>query len=206
MAHRIALRSCSLPLTASAPKDWRGLPTGQTFRTHRLAHAHSPRSECPGSRSCSRSVRDLKSLENRCLRSRGAATLLIHCALSAASACTNRRAAFARRVYPENQYCGQRHSCPWGYGLLEAIRRRHFIGGSAASLLAALEWPSLSALAASHPHDDYAFFDERFEKARRIAASWPASIGSVAVQSDITPWTDCCWIAHQVSVHCSCAA
>jgi hypothetical protein len=57
-------------------------------------------------------------------------------------------------------------------------------------LLAALEWPSLSALAASHPHDDYAFFDERFEKARRIAASWPASTGSVAVQSDITPWTD----------------
>jgi hypothetical protein len=55
-------------------------------------------------------------------------------------------------------------------------------------LLAALEWPSLPALAASHPHADYAFFDERFEKARRIAASWPASIGSVAVQSDVTPW------------------
>jgi len=54
--------------------------------------------------------------------------------------------------------------------------------------LAALEWPSLSALAASHPHEDYAFFDERFEKARRIAASWPAAIGSVAVQSDVTPW------------------
>jgi len=57
-------------------------------------------------------------------------------------------------------------------------------------LLAALEWPSLSVLAASDPHDDYVFFDERFEKARRIAASWPASIGSVAVQSDITPWID----------------
>lgn len=73
---------------------------------------------------------------------------------------------------------------------METIKRRHFVGGSAASLLAVLEWPSLPALAASPPHGDYAFFDERFEKARRIAASWPTSLGPVAVQGDITPWSD----------------
>jgi hypothetical protein len=55
-------------------------------------------------------------------------------------------------------------------------------------LIAALEWPHLSALAAPVPPDDYAFFDERFEKARRIAAAWPAAIGPIAVQGDITPW------------------
>jgi len=76
------------------------------------------------------------------------------------------------------------------YGLLEAIKRRHFVGGSAATLLAALEWPSLSVLAASAPHGDYAFFDERFANARRLAASWPSSIGTIAVQGDITPWSD----------------
>jgi len=72
------------------------------------------------------------------------------------------------------------------------MKRRHFIARSAACLLApaALEWPSLPALAAPHPHDDYAFFDERFEKARRIAAAWPTSKESVAVQGDITPWSD----------------
>jgi hypothetical protein len=75
-----------------------------------------------------------------------------------------------------------------GYGLLETIKRRHFVGGWGATLLAALEWSSLSAFAATPPHGDYAFFDERFEKARRMAASWAASIGPVAVQGDITPW------------------
>ena len=73
---------------------------------------------------------------------------------------------------------------------MEAIKRRHFIGGSAACLLAsaAVDWPARSPLAAPLPPDDFSFFDERFEKARRIAAAWPASTGSVAVQGDITPW------------------
>ena len=75
---------------------------------------------------------------------------------------------------------------------MTAVKRRHFIGGSAATLLAsaAFEWPSLPAWAASLPQGDFAFFDDRFEKARRIAASWTVSMGPVAVQSDITPWSD----------------
>jgi hypothetical protein len=72
------------------------------------------------------------------------------------------------------------------------IRRRHFIGGSAASLLVAtaFELPCLPAWAASLPQGDYAFFDDRFEAARRIAASWTVSMGPVAVQGDVTPWSD----------------
>jgi hypothetical protein len=72
---------------------------------------------------------------------------------------------------------------------LDAVNRRHFIGGSGATLLVsgALGWPQLSALAASQ--GDYAFFDDRFEMARRIAAAWPAASQSIAVQNDITPWT-----------------
>jgi hypothetical protein len=73
---------------------------------------------------------------------------------------------------------------------LDAVNRRHFIGGSAATLLAsaALGWPQLSALAASR--GDYAFFDDRFEMARRIAAAWPAASQSIAVRNDITAWRD----------------
>jgi hypothetical protein len=72
------------------------------------------------------------------------------------------------------------------------FKRRHFIGGTAATLLAsaAFEWPGLPAWAASLPQGDFAFFDERFEQARRIAASWTVSMGPVAVRSDITPWSD----------------
>ena len=75
---------------------------------------------------------------------------------------------------------------------MDSVKRRHFIGGSAATLLvaAALEWPRLPALATPPSRDDFAFFDERFEQARRIAASWPASIAPVAVQSDITAWSN----------------
>jgi hypothetical protein len=53
-----------------------------------------------------------------------------------------------------------------------------------------MDWVSLPAKAAPLRHGDFAFFDQRFEKARRIAASWPASTGPVAIQGDITPWTD----------------
>jgi hypothetical protein len=73
------------------------------------------------------------------------------------------------------------------------MKRRHFIRGATASLLvpAALELPCFPALAALCARGDYVFFDERFEKARRIAASWPASNEPVAVQGDITPvWSD----------------
>jgi hypothetical protein len=51
-----------------------------------------------------------------------------------------------------------------------------------------LEWPPFPVSAATTPRGDYAFFDHRFERARRLAASWPASIGPVAVLGDITPW------------------
>jgi hypothetical protein len=70
------------------------------------------------------------------------------------------------------------------------MKRRHFIGGSSAALLVpvALRWPESQAFATS-PHD-FAFFDDRFEKARQIAASWPTSASPVAVQGDITGWRE----------------
>jgi hypothetical protein len=73
------------------------------------------------------------------------------------------------------------------------MKRRHFIRAATASVLlpAALESRCLPALAALSPHDDYAFFDERFEQARRVVASWPAANECIPVQSDITSvWSD----------------
>jgi hypothetical protein len=69
------------------------------------------------------------------------------------------------------------------------MRRRRFIGGSFAFLLVPLvtEWRSRAALAAPAT-GDYAFFDERFDRACRIAASWPATLGPAAVRGDITRW------------------
>ncbi len=52
----------------------------------------------------------------------------------------------------------------------------------------AVETPCLGAIAALSPNDDYAFFDERFEKARRVAALWSGSNEAIAVQGDITPF------------------
>lgn len=71
---------------------------------------------------------------------------------------------------------------------MDPLNRRHFIGGSAAAMLAsgALGWPQLSARAASQ--GDYTFFDDRFEMARRMAAAWPAADEAIAVQNDITAW------------------
>jgi hypothetical protein len=37
---------------------------------------------------------------------------------------------------------------------------------------------------------EFAFFDDRFEKARQVAASWPTSTSPVAVQGDITGWRE----------------
>lgn len=73
------------------------------------------------------------------------------------------------------------------------MKRRHFIRAATASVFlpAALESQCLHALATLSLRDDYAFFDERFEEARRVAASWSASNHPIAVQGDITPlWTD----------------
>jgi len=66
------------------------------------------------------------------------------------------------------------------------MKRRHFIRSASALVLvpAALESPCFAALP---PPDDYAFFDERFGDARRLAASWWASNEPFAVQGDITP-------------------
>ncbi len=54
------------------------------------------------------------------------------------------------------------------------MKRRHFIGAATASVLVPLAAGSRSveAFAAISSHDDCAYFDERFETARRVAASW----------------------------------
>lgn len=74
------------------------------------------------------------------------------------------------------------------------MKRRHFIRAATASVFvpAVLESPCLQALATLSSHDDYAFFDERFEQARRVAASWSAASNqAIAVQGDITAlWID----------------
>jgi hypothetical protein len=68
------------------------------------------------------------------------------------------------------------------------MKRRHFIGAATASVLApvVLESQSFQALAAVSRPDDFAFFDERFEGARRAAASWTAPDRAIAVQGDVT--------------------
>jgi len=68
------------------------------------------------------------------------------------------------------------------------VKRRHFIHAATACLLlpTALK-PSVSALASGLRNRDYVFFDERFQKARRIAASWADSTRLIGVQGDITP-------------------
>lgn len=69
------------------------------------------------------------------------------------------------------------------------MNRRHFVRAVSALALvpAALESTRLAALTALSPRDGYAFFDERYEKARRVAASWLTSYEAIAVQGDITP-------------------
>jgi len=46
----------------------------------------------------------------------------------------------------------------------------------------------VASLATLSQNRDYIFFDERFQKARRIAASWSASDRLIGVQGDVTPW------------------
>jgi hypothetical protein len=72
------------------------------------------------------------------------------------------------------------------------MKRRQFIHAAAASLLLPVDLTAGgAALAVDSPNLDYAFFDERFRNARRVAASWSALNGLVGVHGDITPvWTN----------------
>lgn len=69
------------------------------------------------------------------------------------------------------------------------MKRRHFIQAATGSVLftAAVEPYCLLARAEHSPNDNYTFFDERFEEARRVAASWSGSNRAIAVHGDITP-------------------
>ena len=68
------------------------------------------------------------------------------------------------------------------------MKRRYFIHVVAASLLFRVATkPRVAGLVAFSQKPDFAFFDERFHQARRIAASWSASNRLIGVQGDITP-------------------
>ncbi len=66
------------------------------------------------------------------------------------------------------------------------MKRRHFIHAAAASVLLPAAKPSLGALATLSIRWDYAFFDERFQSAHRVAATWSTENEPIPVQSDIT--------------------
>ena len=73
------------------------------------------------------------------------------------------------------------------------MQRRHFINVAMSSLVlpAAVKAQSLPALTSLLRDHDYAFFDDRFAQAQRVAAAWSAANRVIAVQSDITPiWTN----------------
>jgi hypothetical protein len=67
------------------------------------------------------------------------------------------------------------------------MKRRVFLGVATASALfpAALRQAN-ATLAAGSPKWDYVLFDERFETAHRLAASWRAATLPIAVRSDVT--------------------
>ena len=69
------------------------------------------------------------------------------------------------------------------------MKRRHFIRVATSSLALplALKASSPGRLGATFQDPHIAFFDERFEPARRIAAAWPGTNPTFAVQGDITP-------------------
>lgn len=72
------------------------------------------------------------------------------------------------------------------------MKRRHFIHAATASvLLPSALTPGLVVFADTARRWDYVFFDERFEQAHRIAATWPASSRPIGVRGDITPF----WIS-----------
>jgi hypothetical protein len=70
------------------------------------------------------------------------------------------------------------------------MKRRHFIHAATASVLLPLA-PGTAVFAGTPRKWDYVFFDERFEQAHRVAASWPTSNRPSGVRSDITPF----WIS-----------
>jgi hypothetical protein len=72
------------------------------------------------------------------------------------------------------------------------MKRRHFIQAAMASvLLPASARPCTAALATVWRNRDFIFFDERFQKARRLAASWAAANQVIGVHGDITAlWTN----------------
>ena len=69
------------------------------------------------------------------------------------------------------------------------MKRRQFIHAATASvLLPTTVMASPAGLWSLQRRWDYVFFDERFERAHRIAASWIASNGPLGVRGDITPF------------------
>jgi len=69
------------------------------------------------------------------------------------------------------------------------MKRRHFIHAATASvLLPSLLTPGPAVFAGIGRKSHYVFFDERFEPAHRVAASWPASNRPIGVRGDITPF------------------
>ncbi len=69
-------------------------------------------------------------------------------------------------------------------------RRRFFQLAAAAVWLPIATRPCLAALA-NIPRHDYLFFDERFQRARRIAADWAHAGRPVGVHGDVTAvWND----------------
>lgn len=69
-------------------------------------------------------------------------------------------------------------------------RRQFFQLAAAAAWLPVATRPCWAALAGL-PRHDYQFFDERLERARRIAADWARADRPVGVQGDVTAvWSD----------------
>nr|PZN80563.1 MAG: hypothetical protein DIU56_02665 [Pseudomonadota bacterium] len=71
------------------------------------------------------------------------------------------------------------------------MERRQFIQAAASTALlpSVLTLPAFSA-SLTGPYR-YAFFDERFERARQVAAAWSESARLLAVHGDVTPfWTE----------------
>jgi hypothetical protein len=67
------------------------------------------------------------------------------------------------------------------------MKRRVFLGiATASALLPAALRQGTATLAAASPKWDYVLFDERFERAQRLAASWRAANLLVAVRGDVT--------------------
>jgi len=69
------------------------------------------------------------------------------------------------------------------------MKRRQFIHAATASvLLPCALAPGPAVFAGTALKWDYVFFDERFEQAHRVAASWLAANRPIGVRGDITPF------------------